>query len=45
MPQVVRFLFRSVGLAFFAWIVKIVFDDEEALSPETLVSRIRKSGF
>ncbi len=45
MPHVFRLLFWSVGVAIIAWVLKLIFDDEKALTPEALVSRIRNSGF
>jgi hypothetical protein len=45
MPHVLRLLFWSIGLAFVAWIFRIILNDEDSLEQETIVSRIRKSGF
>ncbi|MBN1577662.1 MAG: hypothetical protein JW913_13970 [Chitinispirillaceae bacterium] len=45
MPHVFKLFLWSICLAFVALALKLLFDEERAVSPETMVSRIRNSGF
>ncbi len=44
MAHVIRFMIWSIGLACIAWFIRLLSHDDVP-TPETLVSRLRKSGF
>ena len=40
-----KFVLWSVVVACIAWVFKLLLDEEDSFAPETVVSRIRSSGF